>query len=198
MGLGPIEELIAAFARLPGIGRKTAQRLAFHIIKQPREEAELLAQALLGARDGIQHCRQCFNFTAKGTELCEVCASPRRDRQLVCVVEEASDVLILEASQLLKGVYHVLGGLLSPLDGVRPEDLRIAELVERVERDEVREVILAFNASAEGDATAEYVSQLLRPLSRVTRPARGLPVGADLDLADRVTLAHALEGRHSL
>jgi len=198
MGPEPIEELVTAFARLPGIGRKTAQRLAFYIIKRPRDEAERLSQALLGAKDRIQHCRQCFNFTVKGTELCEICSNPRRDRQLVCVVEEASDVLILEGSQLLRGVYHVLGGVLSPLDGVRPEDLRIAELVERVKRDEVREVILAFNASAEGDATAEYISQLLKSLSQVTRPARGLPVGADLDLADKVTLAHALEGRRSL
>ena len=198
MGPGPIEELITAFARLPGIGRKTAQRLAFHVVKRPREEAELLARALLGAKDDIQHCPQCFNFTQKGVELCEVCGNPRRDKQLLCVVEEPGDVLILESNQLLRGMYHVLGGVLSPLDGVRPEDLRITELVDRVRRDEVGEVILALNASAEGDATAEYVSQLLRPLTRVTRLARGLPVGADLDLADKVTLAHALEGRHSV
>jgi recombination protein RecR len=198
MGPGPIEELITAFARLPGIGRKTAQRLAFHLVKRPREEAESLARALLRVKDDIHPCPQCFNFTERGMEVCAVCGNPRRDRQLICVVEEPSGVLILESNQLLQCVYHVLGGVLSPLDGVRPEDLRIAELVERVKRDAVREVILALNASAEGDATAEYVSQLLRPLTRVTRLARGLPVGADLDLADRVTLAHALEGRHAL
>jgi recombination protein RecR len=198
MGPGPIEELITAFARLPGIGRKTAQRLAFHVIKRPREDAEELAQALISAKENIHYCPQCFNFAEKGRELCDVCGNPRRDRQQICAVEEASGILILESNQLLRGVYHVLGGVLSPLDGVRPEDLRIAELVERVKRDEVREVILALNASAEGDATAEYVSQQLLPFTQVTRLARGLPVGADLDLADKVTLAHALEGRLSL
>ena len=196
LGPGPIEELIIAFSRLPGIGRKTAQRLAFYVVKRPREEAELLARALLGAKDNIKPCPQCFNFTEKGADLCEVCGNPRRDRQVLCVVEEPGAVLILESNQLLRGMYHVLGGVLSPLDGVRPEDLRIAELVDRVRRDEVHEVILALNASAEGDATAEYISQQLRSLTRVTRLARGLPVGADLDLADKVTLAHALEGRH--
>jgi len=198
MGPAPLEDLITAFAKLPGIGRKTAQRLAFHVVKRPREEAEALAQALMGAKDNIRYCSLCYNFTQKGMDRCEVCSNPRRDRQLICVVEEASAILILESNQLLRGVYHVLGGVLSPLDGVRPEDLRIAELVERVQRDEVREAILALNASAEGDATAEYISQLLTPHAKVTRLARGLPVGADLDLADKVTLAHALEGRHSL
>ena len=198
MGTVSIEDLIVAFARLPGIGRKTAQRLALHVIKRPREEAEGLAHALVRAKDNIRYCSRCYNFTEKGTELCEVCGNPRRDRQLICVVAEASDILILESNQLLRGVYHVLGGVLSPLDGVRPEDLRIGGLVARVKEDEVREVILALNASAEGDATVEYILQLLSSLTRVTRLARGLPVGADLDLADKVTLAHALEGRHVL
>ena len=195
---GPIEELITAFARLPGIGRKTAQRLTFHTIKRPREEVQALTEALLRVKDGIQPCSQCFNLTEKGVALCRVCADSRRDRQLICVVEEPGAWLILESNQLLRGVYHVLGGVLSPLDGVRPEDLRIAELLERVRCDAVREVIVALNASAEGDATAEYLSQLLKPNTRVTRLARGLPVGADLDLADKVTLAYALEDRHSL
>ena len=196
MGPAALEELITAFARLPGIGRKTAQRLAFHVVKNPREEAQALAQALLKAKDDLQHCPVCHNFTERGAEMCEVCRNPRRDRQLICVVEEASDVLVLERNQLMTGVYHVLGGVLSPLDGIGPEDLRIAELIERVKREGVREVILAHNASAEGDATAEYIYRQVAPLTRVTRLARGLPVGADLDLADKVTLAHALEGRH--
>ena len=198
MGPAPIEELITAFARLPSIGRKTAQRLALHVVKRPREEAEALARALLDAKDNIRYCSRCFNFTEKGAELCEVCRNPRRDQQLVCVVAEASDVLVLERDRLLGGVYHVLGGLLSPLDGVLPEDLHIAELIERVKKHRVREVILALNPSAEGDATAEFLAQRLVPLTKVTRLARGLPVGADLDLADRITLAHALEGRHVL
>lgn len=198
MGPVSIENLIVAFARLPGIGRKTAQRLALHVIKRERGEAEELAHALISAKDSIRYCSRCYNFTEKGTDLCEVCGNLRRDRQLICVVAEASDILILESNQLLRGVYHVLGGLLSPLDGVRPEDLRIEELVVRVKEDEVGEVILALNASAEGDATVEYILQSLAPLTRVTRLARGLPVGADLDLADKITLAHALEGRHAL
>lgn len=198
MGPVSIENLIVAFARLPGIGRKTAQRLALHVIKRERGEAEELAHALISAKDSIRYCSRCYNFTEKGTDLCEVCGNLRRDRQLICVVAEASDILILESNQLLRGVYHVLGGLLSPLDGVRPEDLRIEELIVRVKEDEVGEVILALNASAEGDATVEYILQSLAPLTRMTRLARGLPVGADLDLADKITLAHALEGRHAL
>jgi recombination protein RecR len=197
MGPVALEELITAFARLPGIGRKTAQRLAFYVIKSPREEAQALSQALLRAKDDLLPCAVCFNFTERGQELCEVCRNPRRDRQLICVVEEASDVLVLERNQLMTGVYHVLGGVLSPLDGIGPEDLRIRELVARVQQERVREVVLAHNASAEGDATAEYLSRQLAPLTRVTRLARGLPVGADLDLADKVTLAHALQGRHA-
>jgi recombination protein RecR len=198
MGPGPIEELISAFARLPGIGRKTAQRLAFHVVKQKREDAECLAKALLAAKDNIHGCSRCFNFAEAELELCSICSNGRRDQELICVVEDPSAVLVLEANQLLTGVYHVLGGVLSPLDGVRPDDLRISELVSRVKQDAVGEVVLALNSSAEGDATAEYLSRLLTPLTRVTRLARGLPVGADLDLADKVTLSHALEGRHSL
>ncbi|MEW6753698.1 MAG: recombination mediator RecR [Candidatus Latescibacterota bacterium] len=198
MGPAPIEDLISGFCRLPGIGRKTAQRLAFHVMKRPREEAAALAQALLGAKDNVHYCARCYNFADKGSELCGICASERRDQQVICVVEEPSAVLVLESNQLVRGVYHVLGGVLSPLDGVGPEDLRIEELAARVQAGGVHEVILALNASAEADATAEYVRMRLAGHTRVTRLARGLPVGADLDLADRVTLAHALEGRHAL
>jgi len=198
MGVGPLEELIAALSRLPGIGRKTAQRLTFHIVKQPRAEAESLARALLAVKDNVRACSQCFNLTSADAELCAICADPRRDQQFICVVEDPGAVLVLEANQLLDGVYHVLGGVLSPLDGVRPSDLHIEELVERVKRCQAREVVIALNASAEGDATAEYLARLLAPLTRVTRLARGLPVGADLDLADKRTLAYALAGRRSL
>ena len=195
IGPTPLEDLITAFARLPGVGRKTAQRLAFHVIKSPRGEADALAASITRARDEIHHCSLCFNFSEKSQALCHVCRDPGRDRQVICVVEEASDALALERSELLRGTYHVLGGALSPLDGIGPDDLRIAELLERVQRDGVREVILAHNASAEGEATAEYIHQRLGTMTSVTRLARGLPAGSDLDLADRTTLAHALQGR---
>ena len=194
----PLEELVEAFAKLPSIGRKTAQRLAFHLIKQPPEGATALARAIVEAREGIEYCERCYNFTSRGSGLCDVCRDPQRDKSVICVVEEASDVLVLEMNKLISGVYHVLGGALSPLDGIRPNDLRISELVERVKEDQVIEVILALNASVEGDTTSEFLLTQLSPMTKVTRPARGLPVGADLDLADKMTLAHALEGRYSL
>ena len=198
MGPLALEDLIVAFAKLPGIGRVTAQRLALYVLKRPREEAELLAGVLIAAKEQIGHCSTCHNFMQKGEELCEVCQDIRRDPQFLCVVAESSDVLALEVSQVHSGVYHVLGGVLSPQDGILPEDLRIAALVERVREREVREVVLALNSSAEGDATAHYISQQLMPLTKVSGLARGLPVGADLDLADRVTLSHAFAGRSSL
>ena len=198
MGPLALEDLIVAFAKLPGIGRVTAQRLALYVVKRPREEAELLANALIAAKDQIAHCATCHNFTQKGDDLCTICQDPRRDQQLLCVVAEASDVLALELSQVHGGAYHVLGGVLSPQDGVLPEDLQIDALIERVRERQVREVVLALNASAEGDATAHYISHQLMPLTKVSGLARGLPVGADLDLADRVTLSHAFAGRLSL
>jgi recombination protein RecR len=195
MGPQPLEDLVTAFARLPGIGRKTAQRLALYVLKSPPQEAQHLAEAIRGARENIGHCQRCYNLTERGQELCHVCRDTRRDPAVICVVEEASDALALERSDLMRGTYHVLGGALSPLDGIGPADLRIDELIERVKRDGVREVILAHNASAEGEATAEYIHQRLDGLTSVTRLARGLPAGSDLDLADRTTLAHALQGR---
>lgn len=193
-----LEDLIVAFAKLPGIGRKTAQRLALYVVKRPREEAELLAKALTAAKDQIEPCTTCYNFTQKGEPLCEVCRDTRRDQQFLCVVAEASDVLAFEMSQFYSGAYHVLGGVLSPQDGVLPEDLHIDTLVERVRQQGVQEVMLALNANAEGDATAHFIAQQLVPLTKVSRLARGLPVGADLDLADSVTLSLAFAGRSSL
>ena len=193
-----LEDLIVAFAKLPGIGRKTAQRLALYVVKRPREEAELLAKALTAAKDQIEHCATCYNFTQKGEPLCGVCRDTRRDQQFICVVAEASDVLAFEMSQFYSGAYHVLGGVLSPQDGVLPEDLHIDSLVERVRQQGVQEVMLALNANAEGDATAHFIAQQLMPLTKVSRLARGLPVGADLDLADSVTLSLAFAGRSSL
>ena len=193
-----LEDLIVAFAKLPGIGRKTAQRLALYVVKRPREEAELLAKSLIAAKDQIEHCATCYNFTQKGEPLCEVCRDTRRDQQFICVVAEASDVLAFEMSQFYSGAYHVLGGVLSPQDGVLPEDLHLGSLVERVRQQGVQEVMLALNANAEGDATAHFIAQQLMPLTKVSRLARGLPVGADLDLADSVTLSLAFAGRSSL
>ena len=193
-----LEDLIVAFAKLPGIGRKTAQRLALYVVKRPREEAELLAKSLIAAKDQIEHCATCYNFTQKGEPLCEVCRDTRRDQQFICVVAEASDVLAFEMSQFYSGAYHVLGGVLSPQDGVLPEDLHFDTLVERVRQQGVQEVMLALNANAEGDATAHFIAQQLMPLTKVSRLARGLPVGADLDLADSVTLSLAFAGRSSL
>jgi recombination protein RecR len=196
MGPEALEEMISAFARLPGIGRKTAQRLAFHLIKRPPREAETLATAIVNGRSGIQYCEKCYNFTDKGEIACAICRDGTRDPGIICVVEEASHVLVLERSRLFTGIYHVLGGALSPLDGIGPGDLRIDELVSRVST-QVTEVILANNASAEGEATAEYIQRKLGQLTVVSRLARGLPVGSDLDLADKVTLAHALQGRRT-
>lgn len=198
--MGPrfVEELITAFTALPGVGRKTAQRFAFHILKEPRPQAEALAQAVLQAKEHIFPCPECFFFSENEGQLCDICRDTRRDRQFVCVVEEASHVLYLERDGLFRGIYHVLGGLLSPLEGIRPEDLHIGPLKARVQRDGVGEVLLALNASAEGDVTSEFLSGQLEGMTRVSRLARGLPVGADLDLADRVTLAFALEGRQSV
>ena len=197
MGPEALEEMISAFARLPGIGRKTAQRLAFHLIKRPPREAETLATAIVNGRSGIQYCEKCYNFTDKGEIACAICRDRTRDPGIICVVEEASHVLVLERSRLFTGIYHVLGGALSPLDGIGPGDLRIDELVSRVSTQQVTEVILANNASAEGEATAEYIQRKLGQLTVVSRLARGLPVGSDLDLADKVTLAHALQGRRT-
>ena len=197
MGPLPLQELVKSLTRLPGIGPKTAQRLAYYIVKRPREEAATLARSILDAKDKIAYCQVCYNFTDTDHERCQVCLDDRRDQRTICVVEDANDALVLEHNHLVYGVYHVLGGKLSPLDGIGPSDLRIHELVDRVQSGDVEEVILALNASTEGEVTAEFIQRQLSPHTKVTRLARGLPVGADLDLADKVTLAHAIEGRQS-
>ncbi len=208
-----VEALVEQLMRLPTIGRKTAQRLAAYILKMPREEVEALARALLAVKERVRHCAICFNVTDE--ETCAICRSPRRDHTTVCVVEEPSDVLALERTGEYWGVYHVLGGVISPLDGIGPDDLRIRELVARVaptDHDpqraalypdgripQIKEVILALNPNVEGDTTAYYLAQLLKPLGvRVTRIARGLPIGGDLEYADEATLSRALEGRLAL
>jgi recombination protein RecR len=194
---GPIQDLIDELSRLPGIGPKSAQRLAFHLVKTDPREARRLAEVIVLAKERVSFCRECGNV-AEG-ELCRICRDAGRDHTMICVVEEPKDVASVEKAGVIKGRYHVLGGAISPLDGVGPDDLRVRELLERVERDGVTEVILATNPNLEGNATAMYVAALLKPSGvKVTRLASGLPVGGDLEYADEVTLGQALEGRREL
>ncbi len=195
--MGAIDELVAELARLPGVGQKTAQRLTFHLLQQPRERPERLAAALAAVAARVHACPSCGNFTEDS--LCVVCRDPRRDDTVLCVVEEASTVMVVERSTAFHGHYLVLGGRLSPLTGVGPEQLRMALLKQRLALGTIREVILATNPSLEGEATATYIHQLLEGTGvRVTRLARGLPVGGDLEYIDGVTLSHALEARQEV
>ncbi len=191
-----IERLVAELSRLPGIGPRSAQRLAFHLMKAPPERGRALAGALTDMAENLRPCAVCFSFAE--AELCPICADPRRDPTLLCAVEEPSAILPIERTHEYRGRYHVLGGALSPIDGVDPEDLRIAELVERVEADAVRELVIATNPTMPGEATALYLADLMRDRVRVTRLASGLPVGADLEHADELTLGRALLGRREL
>jgi recombination protein RecR len=195
--LSVIDELTGELARLPGIGRKTALRLTFHLLKAPAEEAQRLSRAILAVRERVRACERCGNLTEQSP--CAICTSPRREAALVCVVEEASDVVAIERTGEYRGLYHVLGGRLSPLDGIGPAELNVKPLLERLAGGGVREVVLATNPSVEGEATALYLHKLIAPFgARVTRIARGLPVGGDLEYADGVTIAEALSGRREL
>lgn len=195
-----VEALVEQLTKLPTVGRKTAQRLASYILKMPRSEVAMLAEALIAAKDRVTTCEVCFNIADASP--CPICSSDKRDHRVICVVEEANDLMAVERTQEYRGVYHVLGGVISPLDGIGPDDLRIRELVDRVGSSTdglPSEVILAMNPNVEGDTTAYYLSQLLAPLGvPVTRIARGLPIGGDLEYADEATLSRALEGRVSL
>ena len=191
-----VDNLIVQLARLPGVGRRTAQRLAFHLLKVSEEDALALADAIREVKERIGSCTECGNL-AEGP-LCAICEDTRRDRTLICVVEDPSDLVALERTHEYRGLYHVLGGALSPIDGVDPEHLRIAELVSRVEQGEVAEVLLATNPTMTGEATAAYLADRLRGRTRVTRLASGLPVGGDLEYADEVTLGRALAGRREM
>ncbi len=189
--------LIDELGKLPGIGPKSAQRLAFHIIKVPREEAEGLAQAILEAKQNIRFCVNCYNLSEG--ELCEFCAGPGRDRTSICVVEEPKDIISVERTGKFKGLYHVLGGVIAPMDGIGPGELRLYELQERIRTDHVQELIIATNPNTEGEATALFIADMVRDLEvKTTRIASGLPVGGDLEYADEVTLGRALEGRREL
>src|SRR5918996_610145 len=195
MYAGPISQLIAELSKLPGIGQRTAQRLAFHILRSDDEEALALSDAIREVKERVGLCEVCFNL-AEGSR-CRVCEDERRDRSLICVVEEPADVIPIERTGEYRGVYHVLGGALSPIDGIDPEDLRISELLDRV-NGEVSEVVLATNPTTTGEATALHLAEALRGRLTVTRLASGLPVGADLEHADEVTLGKALAGRRAL
>jgi recombination protein RecR len=191
-----VENLVAQLTRLPGVGTRTAHRLAFHLLRVPRDEADALAAAIAEVKERVRFCSECGNLTEE--DRCEICRDERRDRSLVCVVEQPADLVSLERTHEYRGLYHVLGGSLSPIDGVEPEHLRIDELMSRVERNGIQEVVLATNPNMTGEATAAYLADRLRGHVRVTRLASGLPVGGDLEYADEVTLGRALSGRREM
>ncbi len=196
-GLGPIDNIAAELAKLPSIGRKTAQRLAYHIISMPVQSVQALSDALIQGRQAVRFCDACGNYTVR--DLCTVCENSSRDRSQICVVRDPRDVAAMERMHDYKGLYHVLHGVLSPMDGVGPADIRIRELLQRLQDDAVKEVIIATNPDIEGEATAAYLARLIKPLDvRVTRIAHGVPVGSDLEYADEVTLSKAMEGRREL
>ena len=193
----PLARLIGEFEKLPGVGPKSAQRLAFYVMRLSKEEAGALADAIVEVKNKIGYCRSCFNFTDQ--ELCALCRDPRRSDKTICVVADPRDLIAMEKTGEFKGRFHVLGGVLAPMEGIGPDQLRIRELLARVGAFDVEEIVLATNPTVEGDATAIYLSRLLKPLvPRVTRIAHGVPVGGDLDYADQATLIQALEGRREL
>ena len=192
----PLSKLISHFEKFPGIGPKTAQRLALFILKQPESSIIDFSKALLEAHNNVGHCKKCFNLTSE--EECEICRNPERDQKIICVVAETKDLLALERAREFEGVYHVIGGLISPMDSIGPELLEIRSLVERVSKSDIDEIILALTPSVEGDTTSLYIGKLLTPFTKVTRIAYGLPMGSDIEYIDEVTLARALEGRTNL
>lgn len=193
----PLAKLIEEFQKLPGIGPKSAQRMAFHLLKMPVNEVRQFSAAIIDAKEKIRYCKTCFNMSSQ--DPCEICSSQKRDGSMICVVAETKDLIALERTREYKGFYHVLQGLISPLDGIGPEDLRIKELIERSAHEGVQEIILALNPSIEGEATSLYLNKLIKPLGvKVSRIAFGLPVGGDLEYADEITLARALEGRREM
>lgn len=191
-----ILRLIEEFSRLPGVGSKTAQRLAFHVLNMPMENAVKLSEAIVEAKRNIKYCSVCGNFT--DSNLCSICGNPSREKETICVVQDPRDIVAMEKTREFKGLYHVLHGAISPLNGIGPDDIRIKELLSRMNKD-IKEVIVATNPNVEGEATAMYISRLLKPLGvKVTRIAHGIPVGGDLEYADEVTLGKALEGRREI
>jgi recombination protein RecR len=194
---GPVQALINEFSKLPTVGPKTAARLVFHLLNRPRNEAQALAEAILAVKDRVRLCSICFSITEE--DPCAICSDERREVSQICIVAEAKDIFALERTSAYKGLYHVLGGLISPMDGIGPAQLRVKEIVDRIGAQSPSEIVIATNPNAEGEATALYLSRLLTPLGvTVTRLAYGLPIGGDLDYADEVTLAKAIEGRRTL
>ena len=191
-----VQNLVAQLTHLPGVGQRTAQRLAFHLLRTTKEEALALAEAIVEVKERVRFCRECGNLTED--EVCAICLDARRDHSVICVVEQPVDLISVERTAEFRGLYHVLGGALSPIDGVEPSDLRIDELIQRVERNGVEEVVVATNPNMTGEATAAYLADRLRGRVRVTRLASGLPVGGDLEYADEVTLGRALTGRREI
>jgi len=195
--VGPVANLIAALSKLPGVGPKTAQRLAFHLLHAPEAEVKALTDAIIEAKAKVHQCSICCNLT--DLDPCQICSDPSRDRSILCVVEEPKDVLAMERTREYKGQYHVLHGAISPMEGIGPDDLKISELLKRFTKQDFKEVIIATNPNVEGEATALYLARLLKPMGvKVTRIAHGLPVGGELEYADEMTLARALEGRREL
>ena len=197
MEQGIIENLIAQLTKLPGIGRKTAQRLAFFILTMSEEDAKGLSKAINEVKEKARFCKECFNITE--TEICRICSNSSRDRSKLCVVEEPSNILVIERTKSFAGLYHVLLGALSPIDGFTPDRLKINELIERVKKNEIKEIIIATNPNTKGEMTAQYIREMLKPFNvKVTRIAYGLPIGGDIEFADEVTLSKAIEGRREL
>lgn len=197
MNSGIVENLIIELMKLPGIGRKTAQRLSFFIMRMPEKDAISMAKAIIKLKEKARFCNSCFNITED--EVCSICKDPSRDRSMICIVEEPSNLLVIEKTRIYKGLYHVLLGALSPIDGVTPERLKINELVHRVKTDSIAEVIIATNPNTKGETTAQYLAQLIKPLGiKITRIAYGLPMGGDIEFADEVTLSKAMEGRNEI
>ena len=192
-----IEKLVEAFEKLPSIGHKTAVRLAFHILESSKEETDEFVQSILNAKQNLKYCSKCYNIS--DTDPCTICANPKRDESIICVVEDVKDIIAMEKTHEFKGVYHVLHGSISPMNGIGPDDIKLKELLQRLDPQIVKEIILATNPRVEGEATAMYISKLVKPLGiKVTRIAHGIPVGGDLEYTDEVTLSKALEGRREL
>jgi len=193
----PLARLIEEFQKLPGIGPKSAQRAAFFLLKMPADEVKRFAESMIEAKEKIKYCRVCYNLTAENP--CEICSNDKRDRKTICIVAESKDIIAVEKTKEFKGLYHVLQGLISPMDRIGPEELRIKELLERISKEQPDEVILVLNPSIEGDATSLYLARILKPLGiKITRIAFGLPVGGDLEYADEITLIRAIEGRREV
>lgn len=197
MGQGILENLINELTKLPGIGRKTAQRLAFFILTMPEEDAKAISKAIIEVKEKARFCRECFNITEH--EVCDICSNTSRDKSKLCIVEEPSNIFVIERSKSFNGLYHVLLGALSPIDGITPENLKIKELLDRVRKNSIKEVIIATNPNTKGEMTAQYVREILRPYEiKVTRIAYGLPIGGDIEFADEITLSKAIEGRREM